>query len=163
MGRVCRQDEETRPRVRERSRTRLSSRGRFRGATRFRRLAREASTAARSPVSAGDSARARRRRARLGLDDVPTGYWENASLREESSNQRAENLRAKFTLWSMGFQIELRRGNRTRVNSYRDLWDHRPTRVSAGFPFFFFQSSVYPAHAGECFCALASLPAAFLV
>ena len=79
LGRVCRQDEETRPRVRERSRTRLSSRGRFRGATRFRRLAREASTAARSPVSAGDSARARRRRARLGLDDVPTGYWENAS------------------------------------------------------------------------------------
>lgn len=79
LGRVCRQDEETRPRVRERSRTRLSSRGRFRGATQFRRLAREASTAARSPVSAGDSARARRRRARLGFDDVPTGYLENAS------------------------------------------------------------------------------------
>ena len=78
-GSRFRQDEETRPRVRERSRTRLSSRGRFRGATRFRRLAREASTAARSPVSAGDSARARRRRARLGFDDVTMGYLENAS------------------------------------------------------------------------------------
>lgn len=78
-GSRFRRDEETRPRVRERSRTRLSSRGRFRGATRFRRLAREASTAARSPVSAGDSARARRRRARLGFDDVPMGYLENAS------------------------------------------------------------------------------------
>lgn len=45
------------------------------------------------------------------------GIWKTRPLREESSNQRAENLRAKFTLWSMGFQIEPRRGNRTRVNS----------------------------------------------
>ena len=57
----------------------LSSRGRFRGATRFRRLAREASTAARSPVSAGDSARARRRRARSSVLTRFRGGWENAS------------------------------------------------------------------------------------
>ena len=139
MGRVFADDEETRPRVRERSRTRLSSRGRFRGATRFRRLAREASTAARSPVSAGDSARARRRRARLGLDEVSRGMGKRVPS-EESSNQRADNLRAKFALWSMFSRFGLQsfgRGIRTRVNnSCRDLWDHRPTRVSAVFPFF---------------------------
>ena len=116
-GSRFRRDEETRPRVRERSRTRVSSRGRFRGATRFRRLAREASTAARSPVSAGDSA-ARVVVARASvLTMFRWGIWKTRPLREESSNQRAENLRAKFTLWSMGFQIEPRRGNRTRVNS----------------------------------------------
>ena len=133
-SRFC-DDEETRPRVRERSRTRLSSSGRFRGATRFRRLAREASTAARSPVSAGDSARARRRRARLGLDEVSRGMGKRVPS-EESSNQRAENLRANFALWSMFSRFGLSGASDSVNNSCRDLWDHRPTRASAVFPFF---------------------------
>ena len=55
---------------------------------------------------------------------------------EESSNQRAENLRANFALWSMFSRFGLSGASDSVNNSCRDLWDHRPTRASAVFPFF---------------------------
>ena len=59
MGRVFADDEETRPRVRERSRTRLSSRGRFPRATRFRRLARARRRPRLDPLSRRETPHAR--------------------------------------------------------------------------------------------------------
>ena len=70
---------------------------------------------------------------------------------EESSNQRAENLRANFALWSMFSRFGLSGASDSVNNSCRDLWDHRPTRVSAVFPFFSALRSGESAHAGACF------------
>lgn len=159
MGRVFADDEETRPRVRERSRTRLSSSGRFRGATRFRRLAREASTAARSPVSAGDSARARRRRAPLGLDEVSRG-WENASP-QRNLPISARRICARTSLYGRcspdSVFPELRTRLIIRVATF-GITDRLARRQF--FPFSPALRSGVSAHAGEFFWLL---PAAFLV
>ena len=98
---------------------RLSSRGRFRGATRYRRLVREASIAARSPVPAGDLARARRRRA-FARASVLTFFGRDAEKTRPSGEDppmKSRGIAREFALlWSHRLRDRVGR-ERTGINS----------------------------------------------